>query len=223
MNGKLIVIDGLDGSGKATQTALVAQRIASCGKQVRQISFPDYSDPSSALVQMYLKGEFGSDPAAVNAYAASSFYAVDRYASYMRHWKDDYLAGAVITADRYTTSNAIHQMSKLPRDRWDGYLDWLFSYEYDMLALPKPDLMIFLDMPLEVSQKLLSQRYNGDAEKKDIHERALGYLAQCRECAQFTGLRTGWSTVECADGGSPKSRESICDDIFSIISKAGLV
>ena len=119
MSGKLIVIEGLDGSGKATQTALLCEALEKMGKKIRRITFPDYKEPSSALIKMYLGGEFGDDPGAVNAYAASSFYAVDRFASFIKFWKDFYLAGGLVIADRYATSNAIYQMGKLPKSGWD--------------------------------------------------------------------------------------------------------
>ena len=168
--GKLIVMEGLDGSGKATQTGLLCQYLESRGRRVRHIEFPDYREPSSALVKMYLNKEFGSNPGDVNAYAASSFYAVDRYASFLRFWRKDYLSGATIVADRYTTSNAVYQMEKTPREDWNKYLAWLQDYEYGKLQLPRPDLVLFLDMPTEISQRLLSGRYAGDERKKDLHE-----------------------------------------------------
>ena len=164
--GKLIVMEGLDGSGKATQTGLLCQYLESRGRRVRHIEFPDYREPSSALVKMYLNKEFGSNPGDVNAYAASSIYAVDRYASFLRFWRKDYLSGATIVADRYTTSNAVYQMEKTPREDWNKYLAWLQDYEYGKLQLPRPDLVLFLDMPTEISQRLLSGRYAGDARKQ---------------------------------------------------------
>ena len=118
MSGKLIVIEGLDGSGKSTQTELLQKNLAALSVDTKRIKLPDYDDPSSTLVRMYLGGEFGNDPSCVNVYAASSFYAVDRYASYSRHWKEDYLSGKVILADRYTSSNAVHQAVKLPQSEW---------------------------------------------------------------------------------------------------------
>lgn len=175
--GQLVVLDGLDGSGKTTQLARLGGYLTGRGIHYRQISFPDYRNPSSSLVRMYLDGAFGSSPDAVGAYAASSFYAVDRYASYKQFWQPDYEAGALILAARYTTSNAIHQMGKLPKSEWDAYLRWLEDYEYGLLGLPRPDLVIFLDMPPEVSQTLLSGRYEGDEAKKDIHERGSGLSA----------------------------------------------
>ena len=144
--GKRIVMEGLDGSGKATQTGLLCQYLESRGRRVRHIEFPDYREPSSALVKMYLNKEFGSNPGDVNAYAASSFYAVDRYASFLRFWRKDYLSGATIVADRYTTSNAVYQMEKTPREDWNKYLAWLQDYEYGKLQLPRPDLVLFLDI-----------------------------------------------------------------------------
>ncbi len=197
----LIVLDGLDGSGKSTQLAQLDAHFRSHGVPYRQISFPDYSQPSSALVKQYLGGEFGGSPEAVGAYAASSFYAVDRYASYKKFWQSDYEAGTLIVAARYTTSNAIHQMGKLPRTEWDAYLAWLEHYEYELLGLPRPDKVLFLDMPLDVSQKLLVHRYRGNSEKRDIHERDLHYLAACRESALYAAERCGWSVIACAEQG----------------------
>ena len=172
----LIVLEGLDGSGKGTQTALLAEALVKQGHALRQVTFPDYDSPSSALVQMYLKGEFGSNPEDVNAYAASAFYAVDRFASFRRDWKTDYDRGSVILCDRYTTSNMVYQMGKVPREEWDQYLCWMEDFEYGKLGLPRPDLVLYLDMPVEVSQKLLLQRYHGDSGKKDIHESHLEFL-----------------------------------------------
>ena len=176
MKRRLIVIEGLDGSGKATQAKLLAENLAQQNLRVREVSFPDYASESSALVKMYLAGAFGTHPDDVNAYAASSFYAVDRYASFKHDWQGDYEAGLVI-ADRYTTSNAIHQCSKLPMEQWDAYLDWLFDFEYEKLGIPSPDLVVYLKVDPDVSQKLLSKRYDGHMEKEDIHEKDLGLSA----------------------------------------------
>ena len=137
--GKLLVLEGLDGSGKATQAKLLAAHLAESGRRVMEVTFPDYESDSSALVKMYLSGQFGSRPDDVNPYAASSFYAVDRYASYKTKWGSFYEAGGIVIADRYTTSNAVHQCSKLPPDQWDGFLRWAFEYEYRLLGLPAPD------------------------------------------------------------------------------------
>ena len=158
MNGKLIVIEGLDGSGKSTQIELLKRELINSGKTVKQIKLPDYESRSSELVKMYLGGEFGSNPSDVNTFAASLFYTVDRYANFQKVWKNDYLNGTLILADRYTTSNAVHQTVKLPKDRWDAYLDWLFETEYEKVGIPSPDKVIFLDMDVDISQKLMSKR-----------------------------------------------------------------
>jgi len=214
--GKLIVIEGLDGSGKATQARLLAEKLTAEGVKVRQVSFPDYNSDSSALVKMYLNGEFGTCAYDVNAYAASSFYAVDRYAGFMKDWRADYESGVII-ADRYTTSNAIHQCAKLPKEQWDGYLAWLFDYEYGKLGIPAPDRVIYLRVDTAVSQKLMTGRYQGHEEKKDIHEKDIGYLGQCRQAADYCADKLGWQVVECCEGERMRSVESIADDIQRLI------
>ena len=198
MSGRLFVIEGVDGSGKSTQFPLLTQALRACGEECREISFPDYNDESSALVRMYLKGAFGTDANAVNAYAASSFYAVDRFAAYQRHWGADYRAGKVIVAARYTSSNAVHQMSKLPKEEWDAYLNWLEDFEYNKMKIPRPSLVVFLDMPVEVSQTLLLKRYHGNEQQRDIHESNLNYMENC-----------GWAVIPCAQDGAPKEIEAI--------------
>ena len=215
---KLIVIEGLDGSGKATQAKLLAENLEKEGMKVREISFPDYQSPSSSLVKMYLSGAFGTHPDDVNAYAASSFYAVDRYASYKKDWKDDYQSGVVI-ADRYTTSNAIHQCSKLDQSEWDGYLDWLSDYEYKLLGIPAPDLVIYLRVDPEVSQKLLAKRYKGDMSKEDIHEKNKNYLKRCQEAAAYCSTRLDWKTGECTEAGRMRSIEQISFEIINLVQK----
>lgn len=217
--GRLAVIDGLDGSGKTTQFDRLSEYLDNRGTSYRRICFPDYGEPSSALVKMYLAGEFGGSADAVNAYAASSFYAVDRYASYKRFWEEDYRAGRLILAARYTTSNAIHQMAKLPREEWDGYLAWLEDYEYEKLGLPRPTAVAFLDMPTEVSQRLLSHRYAGDESRKDIHERDLAYLRRCRETALYAAERLGWEVVNCARDGAPLPAEEITARLIQLIER----
>ena len=216
--GKLVVIEGLDGSGKATQTALLAERLAARGQLARMVSFPDYKSHSSALVRMYLGGEFGSDPMAVNAYAASAFYAVDRFASFAKDWGAFYREGGTVLADRYTTSNAIHQCAKLPRGEWAGYTAWLEDFEYAKLGIPKPDLVICLDVDPLVSQKLLAARYGGE-EKRDIHEQDIAYLQACRTAAHWCAGHLGWVTVACSRDGGMRPIGEISADIDSIIQK----
>lgn len=217
--GKLIVIDGLDGSGKSTQLERLKAHLTESGATYRQISFPDYDEPSSALVKMYLAGEFGSSADSVNAYAASSFYAVDRYASFKKFWEKDYINNTPIIAARYATSNAIHQMAKLPKCEWDSYLSWLEYYEYTLLGLPKPDKVIFLDMPLHIAQKLMSGRYMGDETKKDIHERDLQYLQQCRESALYAAKKCGWEVICCGEGDAPLAPACITEKLINIYNE----
>lgn len=217
--GKLIVIEGLDGSGKSTQINNIKQWFCEQNVDHKQIKLPDYDDDSSMLVRMYLSGVFGSRPNDVNAFAASSFYAVDRFASYKQHWKNEYEQGTIILADRYTTSNAIHQVSKLDECEWDSYLDWLYDYEFNKLGIPKPDLVLFLDMDINVSQKLLNNRYNNDTSKKDIHERDLDYLARCRKAAHYSADKLKWAKIKCDDGENAFTIEEIFGKIKSEIEK----
>ncbi len=216
---RLVVIDGLDGSGKTTQFDRLDEYLSALGTKYKKICFPDYEQPSSSLVKMYLKGEFGNSPDSVNAYAASSFYAVDRYASFKRFWQHDYNEGALILAARYTTSNAIHQMPKLPKNQWDSYLNWLNGYEYDLLGLPRPDLVVFLDMPPSVSQCLLSHRYRGDADRRDIHERDVKYLQDCREAALYAAEKLCWKVVPCAMNGKPLPQHEITNKLIKLINE----
>ena len=218
--GKIIVLDGLDGCGKSTQFEALGALLTAQGKTVKSISFPMYEKPSAALVKMYLRGDFSDTPGGVNAYAASSFYAVDRYANYRLDWEKNYRQGDWILASRYTTSNAIHQMSKLPEDRWDAYLAWLEEYEYDKLGLPRPDLVLFLSLPLALSQQMLSKRYDGDASKKDIHEADLAYLTQCDRAARYAGEKLGWRVVECSDGKTLYPVSVIRDELYRQIQEA---
>ena len=218
--GKLIVIEGLDGCGKTTQINRLPEVLSKKGLDSKIISFPDYEDPSSMLVRMYLGGEFGDKPDSVNAYAASLFYAVDRYASYKRHWGEYYDNGGVIISGRYVESNAYHQMAKLPEEQWDTYLSWLYETEYEKTAIPKPDLVIFLDMPVEVSTAMMTSRYSGDEAKKDIHEKDKQYLSNCRKAAKYAAQKCGWAVIGCAENGSPRSIEAISEDIAKCVLEA---
>lgn len=213
---KLIVIEGLDGSGKATQAKRLTEALVEKGIPVREVSFPDYGSDSSALVRMYLSGQFGTDPQDVNAYAASSFFAVDRFASYKKDWCRDYARGVVI-ADRYTTSNAVHQCSKLPKEQWEDFLNWLFDFEYKKLGIPAPDRVIYLNVDPAVSQALMTARYSGDENKKDIHERDIAYLRHSREAAAYCAEKLGWETVDCCRDGQMRSIEDIHKDVMKLL------
>ncbi len=215
--GKLIVIEGLDGSGKSTQLELLEKNLKLNNVDCKSVSFPCYDNPSSTLVKMYLQGSFGTKPSDVNAFAASTFYAVDRYASFKSIWGDYYNNGGTVIAGRYTTSNAVHQCSKLDESEWKSFLDWLYNFEYNKISIPKPDKVIFLDMPIEVSQKLLTNRYKGDDTKKDIHERDTKYLEKCRKAAVFTAKYSNWEIIPCSANGEPRAIEDISKDILETV------
>ena len=217
--GKLIVIEGTDGSGKSTQFRLLTQRLENENIAFQKIVFPQYSEPSSALIRMYLGGEFGTNPSDVNAYAASSFYAVDRYASYKKAWGQWYEQGGLVVCDRYTTSNAVHQCSKLPQEQWEEYLHWLFDYEFRLLGLPAPDRVIYLQVDPAVSQRLMTQRYHGDESKKDVHEKDTAYLARSRAAAEFCARHLGWDTVHCTSGDAMRSIEDIQQEVQQLARK----
>ncbi len=213
--GKIIVIEGLDGSGKNTQSRLLMEKLGEMFT-VEKLSFPDYDSPASAPVRMYLAGEFGEDPSCVNAYAAASFYAVDRVASYLKDWKKSYDNGTLFVLDRYSTSNMIYMTSKLPRNEWQGFIEWLCEFEYNRLGLPAPDGVIYLDMPIEVSQKLMTGRYKGDESKKDLHEKNLDFLRSSRESALFAAENQGWHIIPCSDGENPRTIEEISEDVYRV-------
>lgn len=200
--GKIIVLEGLDGCGKSTQLELAVETLRQEGIPVRLVSFPNYNSDSGRIVSGYLNGSIPCDGAS-GAYAASSFYAIDRYISFNTEWKAAYDSGEIILCGRYTTSNAIYQMTKLPESERDAFLAWLWEYEYRLLGLPEPDMVLFLDMPLEVSQKLLTARYGGDETQKDIHEADLSFMESCRESALYAGKRCGWRNIPCSDGEEP--------------------
>ena len=212
--GKLIVIEGTDGSGKSTQFKLLTQRLSREGREFRQIVFPQYSEPSSALIRMYLGGEFGSHPADVNAYAASAFYAVDRYASFKKVWGEYYNGGGLVISDRYTTSNAVHQTSKEPEDSLQSFLKWLYEFEYDHLGLPRPDLTLYLDVPTDFTEQLLRAREQNTHTQADIHEQDTAYLATCRRMGALAADYYGWTVISCVRDGKMRSIEDIHEEIY---------
>ena len=218
--GIFIDLEGLDGSGKTTQTELICKRLKADGIDYRQIKLPDYESDSSILVRKYLAGDFGKNAGDVNAYAASVLYAADRFASYTEKWGEDYRSGKLIFADRYTPANALYQMTKLDKADWDPFLQWLFDFEYEKIGIPAPDKVIFLDMPVEVSQRLMTSRYNGDESKKDVHEANVEFLNACREAALYAADKYGWSVVECAENGEPLPIDVINDKVYKILLDA---
>ena len=215
--GKLIVIEGLDATGKETQTKLLLNNLLDRGQNVQMVSFPDYDSPSSSLVKMYLSGDFGKKPGDVNAYAASSFYAVDRYASFKTKWQSFYDGGGTVIADRYTTSNIIHQASKI-RDvqTLEQYLGWIEDFEYTLMGLPRPDVVFFLNLPLDISIKMMQTRNNkfSGESQKDIHESDINYLAATYDSALRMCERFGWTKIPCGDNGEMFSIEQIQKQIL---------
>ena len=212
--GKLIVIEGTDGSGKSTQFRLLTGRLEAEGKTFQKLVFPQYAEESSALIRMYLGGEFGKKPSDVNAYAASAFYAVDRYASYKKVWGEYFENGGLILSDRYTTSNAVHQASKEPAERQGEFLKWLYEFEYDKLGLPAPDVVIYLDVPTDFTEQMMRRREADTNTKADIHEQDLAYLATCRRTGKAAAEFYGWTVIQCVKDGVMRSIEDIHEEIY---------
>lgn len=220
MSGKLIIIEsGSDASGKATQSELIYEKLKNEGVKVRKVQYPNYESESSTLVKMYLRGDFGKNADDVDAYIASTFFTADRYASYKTEWEDFYKDGGVVIADRYTTSNMVHQASKMAVEDRDKYLDWLDDYEYGMFKMPRPDVVIFLNVPVEFSRKLMANRMNkftGEKEK-DIHERDAEYLERTYRNSLYIADKYGWKIVECIKDGELRSIDDINNEIYKIV------
>ena len=217
--GKLIVIEGTDGSGKSTQFRMLSEHLKNDNVQFHHLVFPRYDQESSALIRMYLGGQFGTKPADVNAYAASAFYAVDRYASYKTDWGQWYENGGLVLSDRYTTSNAVHQASKEPEERQQDYLQWLYDFEYEKLRLPRPDLTIYLDVPTDFTERLLRHREQDTNTQADIHEQDTQYLATCRQTGRRAAAYYGWTVIHCVKDGAMRSIEDIHQEIYQHVRK----
>ena len=217
--GKLIVIEGTDGSGKSTQFRLLSQHLEQDNTPFRRLVFPRYDQESSALIRMYLGGAFGDKPSDVNAYAASAFYAVDRYASYKMDWGKWYEEGGLVLSDRYTTSNAVHQASKETGEARNAYLKWLYEFEYDQLGLPRPDLTIYLDVPTDFTEKMLRSREQATNTQADIHEKDMAYLATCRETGRAAAAYYGWTVIQCVKDGQMRTIEDIHEEIYEAVRK----
>ena len=212
--GKLIVIEGTDGSGKSTQFKLLTSRLEAENRDFQKLVFPQYSEESSALIRMYLGGQFGSKPTDVNAYAASAFYAVDRYASYKKVWGEYYENGGLIVSDRYTTSNAVHQASKETPENQGAFLKWLYDFEYDKLGLPRPDLILYLDVPTDFTEAMMRRREADTHTSADIHEQDMAYLATCRRTGKAAAEYYGWTVIQCVENGAMRSIEDIHEEIY---------
>ena len=212
--GKLIVIEGTDGSGKSTQFRLLTHRLAKENIPFEKLVFPQYEEPSSALIRMYLGGEFGTHPEDVNAYTASTFFAVDRFASYKKVWGRWYEQGGLVVSDRYTTSNAVHQTSKEPPEKQGEFLKWLYDFEYSKLGLPKPDLVIYLDVPTDFTEKMMRSREAATHTHADIHEKDMEYLATCRRTGKAAAEYYGWTVIQCVKDGAMRSIDDIHEEIY---------
>lgn len=212
--GKLIVLEGTDGSGKSTQFQRLTDRLSQEGRQFQKLVFPQYSEPSSALIRMYLGGEFGARPSDVNAYAASAFYSVDRYASYKKVWGQWYESGGLVVSDRYTTSNAVHQTSKEPPEKQSDFLKWLYDFEYSKLGLPRPDLVVYLDVPTDFTEKMMRSREAATHTHADIHEQDLEYLATCRRTGRAAAEYYDWTVIGCVKNGAMRSIDDIHEEIY---------
>lgn len=215
--GKLIVLEGIDGSGKSAQYRRLSTRMTQEGIIFRNIVFPRYDQESSALIRMYLNGEFGEHPSDVNANAASIFYAVDRYASYMTDWGEYYRKGGLILSDRYTTSNAVHQGAKLSEDELPAFFDWLYDLEYVKLGLPKPDLVIYLDVDVETSMERMRHRQEKTNTEADIHEKDRLYLEACLRAGKRAAAHYGWVHVNFRKNGTIRELDEKHEEIFSIV------
>ena len=219
---KIIVIEGVDSSGKATQSKLLEEKLKEAGKSVISVEFPNYKSDSSSVVKMYLGGDFGTDPSSVSPYAASTFFAVDRFASVNGEWKDYFSNGNIVIADRYTTSNMVHQASKITDiSEKSKFLDWLYDFEYNILSLPKPDLVIFLDMPVENAHQLMAERANkiDNTMQKDIHESNEKYLQEAYDNACFVAEKYNWKRIVCVKDEKVRTIENIAAEILDEVKK----
>ncbi|NLK40173.1 MAG: thymidylate kinase [Clostridiales bacterium] len=212
---KIISIDGLDGSGKGTQAALLNEYFKSKGKQSHLLSFPMYDNVSATFVKMYLEGELGRDPSATNAYAASSFYAMDRYISYRTEWGRLCSEDGIVIFNRYTTANAVHQLSKLPKEEWDDFLAWLWDYEFSKLSLPVPDIIFYLVVSPEISMGLVEKRSSITGQKMDIHELDKGHIYQSYNAGLYAAKKLGWIMIHCCENGQMRSIDDIQAEIRS--------
>jgi len=215
--GRLIAIDGLDGSGKETQSERLENYLTSKGEKVRRLSFPTYDDIGSALVSFYLKGGFGENANDTGPYAASTFFAADRYYSYNTDWKKDYESDKTVIVNRYTTANAVHQLSKLDPSEWDGFLSWLWDFEFTKLKLPVPDKVFYLEMRPEHSMRLIKARAEQTGRFVDIHEKDPTHLERSYAAAMYASEKLGWNRIRCYDGDRIKTREEISAEIFALI------
>ena len=221
--GRLIVLEGIDGSGKSTQYRMLTERFQKENIPYHSTVFPRYGEESSALIRLYLNGAFGDKPSDVNACAAATFFAVDRYASYKQDWGALYESGGLILSDRYSTSNAVHQGCKLPDDELPAFLDWLYDFEHIRLGLPEPDLVLYLDVDIETSIARMRRREQKHHTHADIHEKDVDYLRACLRTGRFACEHYGWRRVDWLKDGAERDKQEKNDAIFELIRKTGLI
>ena len=218
--GRFIAIDGLDGSGKGTQTDILVERLKSEGKKVRVLSFPMYENDSSLFARMYLDGKLGKNPSDTNAYTASMFFACDRYISYKTDWMNDISdPDTYVIANRYTSANAVHQLSKLPESEWEGFLSWLWDFEFKKLGLPMPDDIVYLEVHPDVSLSLVKSRSEETGRKIDIHEGDRNYMFKCYDAALYVSKTLGWVQISCVKDGKMRTREDVAEEIYKRLFK----
>ena len=215
--GKLIVLEGIDGSGKSAQYRRICARLEKDGIAYNHIVFPRYDKESSALIRMYLNGEFGAHPEDVNAYTASTFFAADRFASYQTEWGKIYEEGGLILSDRYTTSNAVHQGSKLSDEELPDFFRWLSDLEYDKMGLPRPDLVIYLDVDLPTSLARIRRRQEKHKARADIHEKDVDYLRRCLHTAEKAAEYYGWTRIPFLKDGKEREIDEKNAEIYRVI------
>lgn len=219
MQGKLIVLEGIDGSGKSTQFKLLTDRLEKEGVPFRKVVFPQYGKKSASLLESYLNGDFGRNPEDVSAYAASTFFFVDRYSSFKTDWGEFYKNGGLIVCDRYTTSNAIHQGAKLPNSELSSFLDWLYDFEFRLMELPRPDLVLYMDVDLDTCLSQMKARQEKTGTKGDIHETHSEYLASCLSVGSIAADKLGWTRVRCLNDGVMRAAAEISEDIYSSVKE----
>ena len=219
--GALIVFEGIDGSGKTTQLKHLCRRLEDEGVRFLKLNFPQYDKPSSALIKMYLNGEFGENPQDVNPYAASTFFAVDRFASFVKTWRDAYNNDTLILTDRYTTSNALHQGAKLPRQQQTDFFKWLYAFEFDLMGLPKPDIVMYMDIPAETTLARIKKRKAETGASTDIHEQDEQYLKDCQQCGMQAAEFYGWRKISCCINDTERTEQEIHEEIYMTLQKMG--
>lgn len=218
--GKFIVIDGLDGSGKGTQTDILVEALKKEGKRVRTLSFPIYENDSSLFVRMYLDGKLGKNPSDTNAFVASMFFACDRYISYKTDWLNDILdPDTYVVANRYTSANAVHQLSKLPKEEWNDFLKWLWDFEFSKIGLPVPDLTLYLELPPVLSLSLVRSRSAETGRKMDIHELDTSYMEKCYDAALYSCKELNWKRIKCYNGDTIRTIDDISKEILDEVKR----